>query len=162
MDRGAATLINATFTRNTADLAGGALYAWNANKDNNITLLGGMFSQNEARTQWGGAISNWHSHVILNGTSFADNQAAMMGGAVWTDAESLTNLTTCTWHQKLARALPPPQLLRPVPPNNPGLLKLLLLLLLLKLLLPLLSLSFWLTPPLEIWVCDIPNRFSDK
>jgi predicted outer membrane repeat protein len=97
MDRGRALLINVTFQANSADLAGGALYAWNANKATNVTIVGGSFVGNEARTQWGGAVANWHSTVLLNGSVLDGNQAAMMGGALWTDAESTSNLTHATW-----------------------------------------------------------------
>ena len=96
MDRGAALIINATFERNVADLAGGALYAWNSNKLNNVSLVGGQLHANQALTQWGGAVANWHSRVSLNKTMLAGNRAAQMGGALWTDAESSSNLTGCT------------------------------------------------------------------
>ena len=97
MDRGAASIVNSTFEANVADLAGGALYAWNAHSKTNVTVLGGSFLNNRAKTQWGGAISNWHSTVVVNGSRFDGNGAAVMGGALWTDAESTSNLTACTW-----------------------------------------------------------------
>ena len=78
MDRGAASIVNSTFEANVADLAGGALYAWNAHSKTNVTVLGGSFLNNRAKTQWGGAVSNWHSTVVVNGSRFDGNSAAVM------------------------------------------------------------------------------------
>jgi hypothetical protein len=102
MDRGWALLDNSTFDGNTADLAGGALYAWNVHGAHdgaplNVTLQGGALLRNEAKTQWGGALANWHSDVRVSGSRFDANDAAMMGGALWTDASSTTTLAQCTW-----------------------------------------------------------------
>jgi hypothetical protein len=97
VDRGAAAIVDGAFEDNVADLAGGALYAWNSNKRNNVTIVGGSFLRNQARRQWGGALANWHSTVAMtNGTVLSGNHAMMMGGALWTDAESTSLLDGVT------------------------------------------------------------------
>ena len=99
MDRGFAIIQNSSFEYNTADLAGGALYAWNSHghKDGvplNVSIsANSRFLGNTATTQWGGAIVNWHSSLSINQTFFDLNSAAQFAGALWNDAESVTNLT---------------------------------------------------------------------
>ena len=99
MDRGFAIFENSSFEYNTADLAGGALYAWNSHgsKDGvplNVSIsASSQFIGNKAATQWGGAIVNWHSSVFIDNTFFDENSAAQLAGALWNDAESRTNVT---------------------------------------------------------------------
>ena len=85
-----------------ADLAGGALYAWNSHGTLphgstplplNVTVEGGTFVQNRALNQWGGALANWHSSVFVHGALFDGNAAAVMGGALWTDAASTSDVS---------------------------------------------------------------------
>jgi predicted outer membrane repeat protein len=81
LNNGTLTLVNVTFTNNTASGGGGAIY-----NTGNLNSTNSNFSNNTATgglSGYGGAIySQSNSSVIINGGAFNANQAATDGGAI--------------------------------------------------------------------------------
>lgn len=93
-----ATLINCTFTGNTATFAnGGAIY----NNGSSATLIGCTFTANSTRDRMGrgGALySDWWSNLTAKNCTFSSNQASKDGGAIYNNLGDLT-LSNCTFTQ---------------------------------------------------------------
>ena len=90
-DNGSPTIINCTFSRNTADYGGAMM-----NYQGSPTVTNCVFSNNLA--SFGGAINNhYNSTPILINCTFTANSAHTAGGGMWNDARSgtLVTVTNC-------------------------------------------------------------------
>jgi autotransporter-associated beta strand protein len=92
-DAGAPTIIDCTFTNNTA-LYGGAIYNANEGYTTSPTLIDCAFTNNTAVYD-GGAIDNSYSSPTIVSCLFTANTAAEAGGAVY-NFSSLAIFTNCT------------------------------------------------------------------
>jgi len=87
---GSATLINVTFSGNSAQSGGGGMFnQWNSNP----TLVNVTFSGNSAGQ--GGGMDNFDSNPTLTNCTFSDNQAQFDGGGMsnWLSDPTLINCT---------------------------------------------------------------------
>jgi predicted outer membrane repeat protein len=73
---GNATLTNVTYTQNTAGNLGGGLISYA-----NVKATGGTFTDNQAKTNWGGAFYANQSFILTN-TVVSRNTSAYAGGGV--------------------------------------------------------------------------------
>jgi hypothetical protein len=78
------TIVNVDFKDGGgSDVDGGAIYIPD---DSNVTVDGGIFTDNYSGDGYGGAISNYDSKdafLTVNGAYFIDNDAAYYGGAIY-------------------------------------------------------------------------------
>ncbi|MFA6962725.1 MAG: hypothetical protein WC205_18360 [Opitutaceae bacterium] len=86
------TINDATFRRNTAATAGGAI----ANTGELILTGSSLFEENTATTDSGGAIYSFNgAQITLTNASFIRNTAALQGGAIYTNGSYINyNVTT--------------------------------------------------------------------
>jgi hypothetical protein len=73
---------------------GGAIYV---SGDSNVTVDGGIFTDNYAGDGYGGAIANYESkdaYLTVNGAYFIDNDAAYYGGAIYNYGTTTINGST--------------------------------------------------------------------
>lgn len=96
-NNGTLTLINTTFTNNTASAGGGAIY-----NSGNLTSTNSTFSNNAATdglTGFGGAIYNYsgNSNMTITGGTFSGNQAADDGGAIGFNATNTASINGATF-----------------------------------------------------------------
>ncbi len=95
-DSGKATVIDSTFTNNSATQGGGAIY----NDDlGELTITNSTFGGNSA-TGWGGAIFTW-SKVTVSGSTFQGNLAKDSGGAIYNNWKEFT-ITNSSFTQNVA------------------------------------------------------------
>jgi len=92
------TVINCTFSGNTATYGGGAIYNYQCPTPPLITNC--IFSNNNGAT-YGGAIYNVVSSPIITGCTFNNNTAAT-GGGVYYNNQSVPNISHCMFKNNVA------------------------------------------------------------
>ena len=76
---GTARVSDSAFSGNSADEAGGAIYNWEGGE---LSIANSSFSDNSAN--WGGAIFNWvEGELSIGGSAFSGNSAYKAGGAIY-------------------------------------------------------------------------------
>jgi len=93
-----ATIINCTFSENTATDNGGGIY----NVDSNPTVIGCVFSNNVAVDWSGGGMYNRDSSPTVTGCTFIENQCTVPGhmgggGGMHNAGESIPVVTGCSF-----------------------------------------------------------------
>ncbi len=94
-DAGSPTLVDCTFSQNSAS-RGGAMY----NSGSSPTVAGCTFTDNTAGS-YGGAMDNWQSSPTVAGCTFTDNTAGNHGGAIHNYSGRPT-VTGCTFTDNTA------------------------------------------------------------
>ncbi len=89
-NHGSSIIKSSTFTKNTAQ-RGGAIF--NLNYDLLLNVDNCIFTDNNAASNFGGAIYNNAGNVTLTGSTFTDNSALNRGGSVYN--EGLFNVISC-------------------------------------------------------------------
>jgi hypothetical protein len=97
-DAGSPTLVDCTFSRNSAGW-GGAMY----NSGSSPTVAGCTFTDNAA-SDYGGAMDNWESSPTVTGCTFTDNTADGHGGAMSNSYSSDSTVTYSTFSGNSASA----------------------------------------------------------
>ena len=87
------TIINCTFSSNTATYGAGAIYNYQCPTPPIITNC--IFSGNNGVT-YGGAIYNVTSSPVITGCTFSNN-TAVTGGAIYFNTQSIPNISHCTF-----------------------------------------------------------------
>lgn len=89
-NHGSSTVKDSTFTKNTAQ-RGGAIF--NLNYDLLLNVDNCIFTDNDAASNFGGAIYNNAGNVTVKDSTFTDNSALNKGGSVYN--EGLFNVISC-------------------------------------------------------------------
>ncbi len=87
------TIINCTFSRNSAEYDGGGLYNWNSSPE----LTNCTFSNNSAHWYGGGIYDVEYSNPMLTKCSFRGNSANRGGGGIANRVNSSPVVTYCTF-----------------------------------------------------------------
>jgi predicted outer membrane repeat protein len=87
------TVIDCTFSGNTAGSDGGGMY----NKNTDLNVTGCIFSQNSARGNGSGMI-NIHSNPTLTNCSFLDNSGSLIGGGICNYISSSLTVTNSSFN----------------------------------------------------------------
>jgi len=95
IDSGTPTLINCTFSANTARFRGGGMY----NVESSPTMRNCTFTAN-SRALYGGGIYNWHGSPTIIDCVFNGNSAKKYGGGIYNNSHS--RLTGCFFSRNVA------------------------------------------------------------
>jgi len=95
---GSPTVIDCTFSENSANLSGGGMY----NESSSPTLINCTFSGNSAGS-YGSGMFNEQSSPTVTKCTFSENWAGESGGGVYCDRSSLT-ITNCIFSGNLAHS----------------------------------------------------------
>lgn len=87
------SVVNCTFSGNTATYGAGAIYNYQCSAPPMITNC--VFSNNSGAT-YGGAIYNVVSSPIITGCTF-NNNTALAGGGIYSGNQSVPNISNCTF-----------------------------------------------------------------
>ncbi|WP_455645648.1 C1 family peptidase [Methanosphaera sp.] len=94
-----ATIINTTFTNNTAKYEGGAIY----DVYSTLSIESSTFTNNTARS--GGAIYTDNLKLIINNSNFTTNTATKYGGVIYANENNITLINTMFTENNAKQAL---------------------------------------------------------
>jgi predicted outer membrane repeat protein len=88
---GSPTVVNCTFTANSAAYFGAGMCNWQGSSP---ALTNCTFADNSAGNR-GGGVYNWSSRPKLNNCTFSNNQARLYGGGLYGEGDSDATITDC-------------------------------------------------------------------
>ena len=89
---GSPTIINCTFSDNSAENYGGAICCWNSS---NASIVNCVFSGNRTMVYHGGAIACYKSSPSISECTFTGNESTYSGGAILCLLKSSPTVTNC-------------------------------------------------------------------